>query len=177
MGALISSLGSWVPQTDLQGVIQPQLDTLTTPFKEICISVIYHIGPEHFCKVNKSWLNKKKINHRRYRRNCEACVSIKNINKYVHKTRRFRGWLYFKASLEQQVVCSQRQEWPQFCLFFFFFLHVYFRGVYSQLPARRTAECEWDVCGSNQPATRREKLVHTLRRCERWLHLFGGCMC
>lgn len=43
----------------LQGRIQLQRDTLTTPFKEICISVIYHIGPEHFCKVNKSWLNKK----------------------------------------------------------------------------------------------------------------------
>ena len=46
-------------QTDLQGLIQLQRDTLTTPFKEICISVIYHICPQHFCKVNKSWLNKK----------------------------------------------------------------------------------------------------------------------
>lgn len=127
----------WGPecaQTDLQGVIQLQLDTLTTPFKEICISVIYHIGPEHFCKVNKSWLNKKKSIIADIEENCEASISIKNINKYVHKTWRFRGWLYFKAPLKQQVLCWQRPEWPQFLLRF------YFRGVYLQLPTRIKAE-------------------------------------
>jgi len=69
----------------LSAFIQLQLDTLTTPFKEICISVIYHIGPEHFCKVNKSWLNKKKSIIADIVETVKP-VSIKSINKYVHET-------------------------------------------------------------------------------------------